>query len=70
MKPDLGCPSLTLRYQFSDGDNLRDGEDRIPCAAEWDAERFARKWSKDVVVRVRVNPNRGTDSHFFRVDQK
>jgi hypothetical protein len=66
----VGCPSLKLQYQFSDGDELRDGQERIPFAAVCDAERFARRWSKDQVVIVRVNPVKPTDTHVFRMDQK
>ncbi len=70
IRADVGCPSLKLHYRYSNGNDLRDGQDRIPCASLFDAERFARRWSKDEVVIVRVNPFNGTDTHFFRMDQK
>lgn len=70
LDPPIGCPSVRIRYQVDAEQNSWVTEEEIPFLVRRDAERFARKFSPNRKVSVRVHPDFSTATRFYEFGQK
>jgi hypothetical protein len=68
--PGIGCPSVIIRYQIDEEPNPQVTEQEIPFLSTWDANPFAKKFSANRRVLIRIHPESSTRRHFYAFDQK
>ena len=68
--PDMGHPSVTIRFQIDEETTPWVIEEEIPFVVSWDATRFAQNLPPHRKVIVRVHPDYRTHARFYRFDQK
>lgn len=70
LKPIWGCPSVKLDYRFDSIGYSTKGWDVIPFPGVPQAESYARSFSHNSRVIIRVNPKNPLQTRYFDVDQK
>ena len=69
--PDWGCPVVNVSYKLASQDTgFQQGTTEIPFIFRGSAEHYARKFSEERPVTVRVDPKNPKRTLLFGHDQK
>jgi hypothetical protein len=70
VRPEWGCPSVKLHYEFVSKESSFTGSDEIPFYMAWLAKTYAESLSRELRALIRVNPKNPLQTHFFEMDQE
>jgi len=70
LDPNMGCPSVRMHYRILSSEGPREGRDEVPFFLRRSARDYARTFSGNPVVTIRVNPHATRATLFFDLDQR
>jgi hypothetical protein len=66
--PDMGCPSVRIRFRIDWNGRLMVARTEVPFLLEQSAKLYALRYSKDLPITVRINPKNPGKLLFFDSD--